>query len=133
MLDAVLQRMDLAFIGTLRHKVTFAELLQQPGARVLDVRTPEEMTALLPGEAFPLPWQCLALNQLPENWAEVPREPLVGIFCPHGVRAAMAYVYLSARGYDNLRVLDGGYEALCQCVRPAALLAARNRGQTAAE
>jgi rhodanese-related sulfurtransferase len=57
------------------------------------------------------------------RWDEVSTEAAVGIFCPHGVRASIAYTYLRARGKINVRVLDGGYAGIAEMARPGAVLA----------
>jgi rhodanese-related sulfurtransferase len=121
-LNQVLESMDLAFVGQARHKITPAELFAAAESLLLDIRTlPEQQTLTLGfvhhGEVLSLP-----LDQLPRQFSRIPKERTVGIFCPHGVRAAMAYTYLRAHGYTQVYVVDGGYAALTEEARPGAVL-----------
>ncbi len=123
-LDNVLQQMDLAFVGSARHKITVEQLFAADDAVLLDVRSAEEVATLpLPFAHHKLVSINIPLHTLPECCEQVPRAGVVGIFCPHSVRAAVAYTYLRSKGYDNVRVLEGGYAAICDMARPGVVLA----------
>lgn len=117
-LDRVLKQMDLEFVGCGRHKITVEKLFATPLALLLDIRTPEEQASL--PLSFPGRITCIhiPLDVLPQRWGEIDSAAAVGVFCPHGVRAAIAYTYLRARGYPKVMVVDGGYAAMTEMARP---------------
>jgi len=122
-LDIVLKQMDLEFVGRGKHKISVEELFSAPDGLLLDIRTAAEQRSLplcFPGQVSILH---IPLDELPMRWGEVIDEAAVGIFCPHGVRASIAYTYLHARGKTNVRVLDGGYAGIAEMARPGAVLA----------
>lgn len=126
-LDQVLEQMDLEFVGNGRHKIGVEQLFSTPQALLLDVRTAAERESLT--LCFPRQIRTLhiPLNELPQRWCEIDTREVVGIFCPHGVRASVAYTYLRARGSDNVRVVDGGYASITEMARPGAVLQAERR------
>lgn len=118
----VLEQMDLDFVGQGKHKITVEKLFSTSHALLLDVRTPEEQACLpllFPGQVNSVH---IPLNQLPARRKEIDPHAVVGIFCPHGVRASIAYTYLHAHGYTNVRVLDGGYAGITEMARPGVVL-----------
>jgi rhodanese-related sulfurtransferase len=126
-LDQVLEQMDLEFIGQGKHKISTEKLFSVPNALLLDIRTSEEGAALplaFPGQVESVH---IPLSELPTRWAEIDQEAEVGIFCPHGVRASIAYTYLRARGYTKVRVLDGGYPGITEMARPGVVWASVSR------
>jgi rhodanese-related sulfurtransferase len=70
-------------------------------------------------ESLPIP-----INEIPERIGEIPQNKPVGIFCPAHVRASMVYAYLRSKGYEQVRVLEGGYAALTDALKPGKILAA---------
>jgi rhodanese-related sulfurtransferase len=125
-LDNVLLEMDLNFVGNAQHKITVADLVSDKNAVLLDVRTEEEALTVTLGFSCHLHSVHLPLHRLPLEYSTVPSRATVGIFCPHSVRAAVAYTYLRSKGYKNVFVLEGGYAALLEEARPGRVLAAIN-------
>ncbi|MBN2644079.1 MAG: rhodanese-like domain-containing protein [Desulfuromonadaceae bacterium] len=121
-LDAVLERMTLDFVGNGRHKMTIEKLLSAEEPVLLDVRTLPETETVTLAFRHQLTSLVISLHELPQRWREVPQTATVGIFCPHSVRAAIAYTYLRAQGVESVFVLDGGYAAVCEWARPGAVL-----------
>ncbi|MDY0291799.1 MAG: rhodanese-like domain-containing protein [Desulfuromonadaceae bacterium] len=122
-LDQVLEQMDIDFVGQGKHKITVEKLFSASQASLLDIRTPEEQACLpllFPGQVKSVH---IPLSELPVRREEIDPHAVVGIFCPHGVRAAMAYTYLCAQGYTGVRVLEGGYAAITEMARPGMVLA----------
>jgi rhodanese-related sulfurtransferase len=120
--DQVLMAMDLEFIGQARHKITPAALFETDRFLLLDIRTDPEQQTLPLGFVHHGEVRHLPLNQLPRDYHHLPVDRVIGIFCPHGVRAAMAYAYLRSKGFNSVYVLDGGYAALAEEARPGAVL-----------
>ncbi|MCD6525567.1 MAG: rhodanese-like domain-containing protein [Desulfuromonas sp.] len=123
----VLRQMDLDFVGRAQHKITAVDLLGNPDAVLLDVRTLPEVETLPLAFVHHLQTIHVPLHELPDLFQQIPRQCIVGIFCPHAVRAAVAYTFLRSNGYDQVRVLDGGYAALAEEARPGKVLAKMNQ------
>lgn len=132
--DDVLRSMSLEFFGTGSHKTTVPKLFQSVGAVFLDVRSNEENASL----ALPLKFQArslhIPLDELPDRYQELPKEPPIGIFCSAVVRASIAYAYLRTKGHANVYVLEGGYAALVEELKPGKIfMRMRQAGSTEVE
>ena len=91
-LDQVLERMTLDFVGQARHKISTAALFAADDAVLLDIRTNPEQQTLPLGFVYHALVIHVPLDQIPSRFAELPRNRPMGIFCPHGVRAAMCFL-----------------------------------------
>ncbi len=118
-LDDLLRARDFDFWAKGAHNImpeAFVEKLLRDEAVLLDVRTEDEVALL----AFPFALH-IPLHQLPDRWPEVPRDKLVAIFCPGGSRSVLAHAYLTLKGYENVRLLKGGYAGLTAALVPPKL------------
>lgn len=80
--------------------------LQNAGCRVVDVREPAEFEAeSIPGSAN------IPLSVLERECPKLPAAGTVYLICRSGVRARQAAQRLSARGFGEVRVLEGGMNA----------------------
>jgi len=52
---------------------------------------------------------------------EVPKDRPVAVFCSAGIRAAIVYAYLRIMGFEQVRILVGGYPDLMEQARPGPL------------
>ncbi len=88
-------------------RISPAELSEQPGAVILDVRKPSEWNAehLEGVENAPLDF-------VNESMLAVPREGPVFIHCQSGYRSMVFSSILRARGFDNLVDVRGGFKGL---------------------
>ena len=124
-MEQVLKSMTLEFFGKGLHKTIPEKLFSMDAAVFLDVRTDEEFASL----AFPMSVHKniqslhIPIDEIPDRVAEIPTDKMVGIFCPASVRASIVYAYLRTKGYDNVRVLEGGYAALTDSLKPGKLIA----------
>lgn len=117
--------MTLNFFGRGMHKITPEKLFASDVAVFLDVRSDEEIASL------PCPMGAhsnvesihIPISGIPDRLTEIPQDKLVGIFCPAHVRASIVYAYLRSKGYEQVRVLEGGYAALTDAFKPGKLLA----------
>lgn len=124
-MEQVLRSMTFEFFGMGRHRITLAELVQakaEKGAVLIDLRSRQEaeMVALkLSGlvEVIHIP-----INELPDRVEEIPKQGLVGLVCSRMTRSAMAYLYLRGAGYENVRIVEGGYEGIVDEVQPGRLM-----------
>ncbi|MBN1589724.1 MAG: rhodanese-like domain-containing protein [Pirellulales bacterium] len=114
--------MSIEFFGTGSHKMTTKELFDSAEGVFLDVRSNEENASL----ALPLTFQArslhIPLDELPDRYRDIPAEPSVGIFCSAVIRASISYAYLRTKGHANVYVLEGGYAALVEELKPGKLL-----------
>lgn len=114
----VLKNMDLDFFANGKHKITAEKLFESKDAVFLDVRSKEEVESI----AFPLRFQaeCIPIptNEIPDRLSEIPKDRPIGIFCSAGTRAAIVYAFLSANGYDNVKIIVGGYGEIINMLKP---------------
>lgn len=82
-------------------------MVEEDGVRLVDVRTPMEVSqGKLPG-ALHVP-----IDELEERLAEIPRDgEATLIYCAGGGRSAAACEFLSNQGWSNLFNLEGGIQA----------------------
>ena len=116
-----LDSLDFSHWSTCQHVIEAPAFLKQHlrgEAVLLDVRSPEETQFAALPTALHIP-----LNELPARLDEVPRDRLVATFCSGGDRAAIAYAYLRSQGYEQVRILKGGYSALMPALMPGSLRA----------
>ena len=114
-LEEILREMDREFLSKqLKISVEdFYRWWKEGDAIVLDVRTPEEVELVKIGPSIHIP-----LNELPDRYKEVPDDKIVAIFCPGKIRAGIAYTFLRAKGYTNVKILAGGLEDLAALKKP---------------
>lgn len=120
MFDEWLRGLTLDYWATGQHKIApqdFMEKWAQGEAVLLDVRDEIETEFI----SFPFALH-ISLRELPDRLDEIPRDKLIATFCPNGGRANVAFTYLHARGFDNVRMILGGYAALIQALTPGAVL-----------
>ncbi len=87
--------------------ITPAQLKQMmdknPDLFVLDVREPYEIAICRIEGTWEIP-----LGQIPQRFAEVPKDRDVVVHCKLGARSAQAVEFLKSRGYANVKNLAGG-------------------------
>ena len=124
-MNDVLREMTLDFFGKGQHKISPDRLLGLERAAFLDVRAHEEVETL----GFGLKHHGnitvvhIPLDELPDRLAEIPRDKVVGVFCSGMVRSAIAYTFLRSKGFSNVRIVEGGYEAMTESLKPSKVLA----------
>jgi len=131
-LDTVLRSMTFEFFGTGKHKIEIDELFNTDDAVFLDVRALPEIESLVFGLEHHIEVLHIPTHEIPDRCNEIPRGKTIGIFCSHGTRAAIVYAYLRSRGYDKVRILLGGYEAVTSQLVPGKLLKQIRSRQTGA-
>lgn len=84
---------------------TFTEVQQDvvAGAKLYDVRTPEEYAAGHFENAILLPLQDIEAEKLPE----VPRDTQIYVYCRSGNRSSQAKILLERAGFTNITDLGG--------------------------
>ncbi|GAB4495396.1 MAG: hypothetical protein Fur0016_06330 [Anaerolineales bacterium] len=107
---------DFEYWSTGQHKIdppVFFEKWAKGEAVLLDVRAEEEKQFAALPFALEIP-----VNELPARLDEIPRDKLVVAFCSGGDRANVAFAYLHAQGFENIRIMPGGYANLIPEVMP---------------
>jgi len=122
--------MTFDFFGSGQHKISMNELLVQDSAVLLDVRSTEEVHTL----ALPFLHDVTRLHiptpDIPGRIGEIPRERPVAVFCSAGIRAAIVYAYLRTMGFEQVRILVGGYPDITKQARPGRLWKRLSAGGT---
>jgi rhodanese-related sulfurtransferase len=49
---------------------------------------------------------------------EIPKGKFVTVFCPVNVRSAIVYAYLLSNGFSEVRIVEDGYSALTEALKP---------------
>lgn len=114
-----LSGLDFDYWSTGQHKVmpsVFFEKLAKGEATLLDVRTAQEKDFVLLPFALAIP-----IDELPKRLNEIPRDTLVATFCSGGDRAGVAFAYLQAQGFENVRILKATYTELTAALLPGKL------------
>ena len=83
---------------------------------MLDVRAQDEKEFA----AFPFAL-AIPIHELPMRLPEIPRDKLVATFCSGGDRANVAFAYLRAQGFDNVRIIKAAYPELMAELLPGKL------------
>jgi len=87
--------------------ITPAQLKQMrdenPDLFILDVREPHEVAICRIHGTWEIP-----LGQIPQRFAEVPKDRDVVVHCKLGGRSAQAVEFLKSQGYSNVKNLSGG-------------------------
>jgi len=120
--DELLHSMTFEFFGSGKHKISPALHLTEKNSLFLDVRSHEELQTIAFSLVHHMPVLHIPINEIPERLAEIPKDKVVGVFCSSGVRSTMVYFYLRARGFENVKVIEGGYNELVDELKPGKLL-----------
>ena len=117
-LELVISKMDFQFFGTGQHKIEAEAFLAQENILLLDVRATEEIETI----KLNLQHHCEILEipttEVPNRINEIPHDKKIGVFCSAGVRAVIIYTYLKSEGYENVKVIQGGYAPLMAALLP---------------
>jgi len=114
----ILKSMDFEFFANGKHKITAERLFESKDAVFLDVRSKEEIESI----AFPLRFQAecihIAIDEVPDRLLEIPKDKPIGIFFFFCTRSAIVYAFLRANGYNNVKIIVGGYVEMIDVLKP---------------
>lgn len=126
-LEKVISKMDFQFFGNGEHKMEAEKFLSADNTVFLDVRAKEEQETV----KLPLSHYCKVLeiptNEIPNRINEIPTDKTIGVFCSAGVRATIIFVYLKSKGYNDVKIILGGYPPLMAAVMPGKLYKKLNK------
>jgi len=121
-INEVLKTMTFEFFGSGKHKISPSMHLTETNSLFLDVRSNKELETVAFSLVHHMPVLHIPIDEMPERLSEIPRDKIVGVFCSSGVRSTMVYLYLRALGFDNVRIIEGGYAELVDEFKPGKLL-----------
>ena len=126
-LEQVISKMDFQYFGNGEHKMEAEKFLSADNTVFLDVRAKEEQETV----KLPLSHYCKVLeiptNEIPNRINEIPTDKTIGVFCSAGVRATIIFVYLKSKGYNDVKIILGGYPPLMEAVMPGKLYKKLNK------
>ncbi len=117
-LEKTISSMDFQFFGTGQHKIDAETLLKSEEAVILDVRAKEEFETVKLNLRHYFPVFEIPLHELPSRLNELPMDKFIGSFCSSGVRSVIAFVYLKSKGYENVKIVEGGYAQFMEALMP---------------
>ncbi|WP_028583147.1 rhodanese-like domain-containing protein [Desulfogranum mediterraneum] len=118
-LDRVVAAMDFDFLGRGEHAMGLDGLHRCLGDEhyyFLDVRSDQEAALV----AFPFACH-IPLKKLPSRLDELPQERCIVAFCSSIFRAAVAYTYLKAKGFAEVKGLSVPLEEMVLAFKPGPL------------
>ncbi|MBI9065774.1 MAG: rhodanese-like domain-containing protein [Salinivirgaceae bacterium] len=126
-LERIISSMDFEYFGSGQHKINIESFFNKKNAVFLDVRAKEEVeTMKLQLKHHHLVTE-IPLHELPSRINELPKNIFVGVFCSSGVRSTMAFAYLKSKGYENVKIIEGGYHELMDVLLPGKLFKHLNK------
>jgi len=123
-MEQVLRNLTLDYFGNGKHKISPDKFFDIENALLLDVRSKEESDSIFIKlehhtnvESLNIP-----INEIPERIDEIPKTKSIGVFCPANVRSSIVYAYLLSKGFPDVRIVEGGYLALTEALKPGQIL-----------
>lgn len=95
----------------------------------MDVRSDEEFLTIAFSLIHHMHVLHIPINEIPERTNEILHDKIVGVFCSSGVRSTMVYLYLRTLGFENVRIIEGGYAELVNEFKPGKLLKHVSKGR----
>lgn len=117
-MDEVIKSMDFQFFATGQHKIDASSFLSRTDAVLLDVRAKEELETIQLHLKHHLPVFEIPFFELPSKLEKLPKDKFIGVFCSSGVRSAIAFAYLKSKGFENVRMIEGGYTQFMDAIMP---------------
>ena len=123
-MEQILRNLTLDFFGKGKHKISPEKFFEIKNGFLLDVRSKEEAESISIKMEYHPNIECknIPINKIPDRICEIPKEKLVAVFCPANVRSSIVYAYLLSKGFSNVRILEGGYAALTEALKPGKML-----------
>lgn len=118
-LNQVLSEMDFNFFGSGTHGMSIEGMCKVLGNDhfvFLDVRSEKEVEYA----SFPFALH-IPLNRLPERLLELPKDKMIVAFCSSVFRGAIAYTFLRANGFEEVKGLTASMEEMIMAFKPGPL------------
>ncbi len=123
-MEQVIRSLTLEFFGKGKHKISPEKFFKTENGFLLDVRSKEEYDSIsIKMKSHPnIECKNIPINEIPDRIHEIPQDKFVGVFCPANVRSAIVYAYLLSKGLTDVRIIEGGYSALTDALKPSKVL-----------
>jgi rhodanese-related sulfurtransferase len=123
-MEQILKSFTLDFFGKGKHKISPEKFFAMENGVLLDVRSEEEAGSIAIKLEFHNNVESINIptNEIPDRIDEIPTGKLIAVFCPANVRAAIVYAYLLSKGFSDVCILEGGYAALTDALKPGKVL-----------
>ena len=120
----VLKNLTLDFFGKGKHKISPEKFFEMENGILLDVRSKEEAGSISIKMEYHFNVESIniPINEIPDRIDEIPKGKFVAVFCPANVRSAIVYAYLLSKGFSDVRIVEGGYSALTEALKPGKVL-----------
>jgi rhodanese-related sulfurtransferase len=118
-LNRMLTGMDFDFFSSGAHGMGIdgmRKVLGNDHFVFLDVRTDKEVEHL----SFPFA-RHIPLNELPGRLDELPKDKFIVTFCSSVFRGAIAYTYLKANDFEEVKGLTASFEEMIKAFKPGPL------------
>ena len=118
-LNQMLSKMDFDFFSAGKHGMSIdgmRKVLGNDHVVFLDVRSNKEAQYL----SFPFAVH-IPMDELPGRLEELPRDKCIVAFCSSVFRGAIAYTYLRANGFDEVKGLTASMEEMISAFKPGPL------------
>jgi len=128
-MEKILKSLTLDFFGKGKHKISPEKFFEKETGMLLDVRSKEEAGSISIDMEYHSNVESINIpvNEIPDRIDEIPKEKFVAVFCPANVRSSIVYAYLLSKGFTNIRIVEGGYAALTEALKPGHVLKALER------
>ena len=123
-MEQVLRNLTLNFFGKGKHKISPDKFFEIENGFLLDVRSKEEAGSISIKMKFHPNIVCIniPINEVPDKINEIPKDKSIAVFCPANVRSAIVYAYLLSKGFSDVCIVEGGYSALTDALKPSKVL-----------
>ena len=123
-MEKILKSMDVNFFGNREHKISGDEFFKLKNALLLDVRSRAEAESLEIKLEHHHNVELLSIpvDEIPDKIQEIAKNKAIAIFCPGQIRASIVYPYLLMKGFQDVRVFEGGYAAIIDAIKLGKLL-----------
>jgi len=123
-MEQVLRNLALVFFGKGKHKISPDKFFEMKNGFLLDVRSKEEADSISIKMEYHFNVKCknIPINEIPDRIHEIPQDKSIAVFCPANVRSAIVYAYLLSKGFLDVRIVEGGYSALTDALKPDKVL-----------
>ncbi len=126
-LEKVISTLDFEYFGTSQHKMEPEQFFEKENTVFLDVRAQEETETI----KIQLSKYCEVLeiptHEVPQRITEIPKNKTIGVFCSAGIRASIIFAYLKSKGYNDVKIIPGGYPPLMSAIMPGKLYKKLNK------
>ena len=117
--NEIVSEMNFDFLSSGEHAMSVEGMRKALGNNhflFLDVRTDRETEYV----SFPFA-RHIPLDRLPDEVADLPKDKCIVTFCSSIFRSAVAYAYLRANGFDEVKGLTASMEEMVCAFKPGPL------------